>query len=523
MSLPVSGNSAPVGLKIVAGFVTALVLVLISYLVIRAFSGDLGTIGDLVLRRRNLVLLWNTVSLAVGVLMVTTLLAVPYAWLTSRCDIRFKGLFTIAGALPLAMPAYVLAYAWLSLGGDYGILFKEFGWRLPRMSGYFGSLVAIGSYTFPYMYLNLRAAMLAADPALEESGRSLGVSRTRLFYRVILPQLRPAWLAAAILVMLHVFSDFGAVSLMRFETYSYAIYLQYVASFDRIYAAWLALLLIGLTGAVLYLESRALTGFSQHRISPGNKRAPLMNSLGMWGIPSYTFMALTIGLTVMVPLATLITWIVQSTAPQSWPVLLKSTVNALGIAVPTGLICCALAVPLAVFGVRHPGAFPKISERIVYLAYAMPSLALALAFIFVTLRTIPVLYQTTTLLVIALVVHFLAEAIGPIRTALYQSSPRLEEASRALGLGPMRTFFKVTFPVIKTGVGAGLLLIVLSVLKELPLTFLLAPAGFETLATNVWTFASEARFAAAAPFSIAIVLFSALLVRLLIVRSIKIQ
>jgi iron(III) transport system permease protein len=139
--------------------------------------------------------------------------------------------------------------------------------------------------------------------------------------------------------------------------------------------------------------------------------------------------------------------------------------------------------------------------------------------VFFTLRTVPVLYQTLALLVVAYALHFLAEAIGPIRTALYQAPPRLEEAARTLGRSPLGAFFAATFPLLRKGVLVSIALVFLSAMKELPLTFLLSPVGFDALALKVWGYANEALFAGAAPFALAIMGVSAAFVGLLLLRE----
>jgi iron(III) transport system permease protein len=155
-------------------------------------------------------------------------------------------------------------------------------------------------------------------------------------------------------------------------------------------------------------------------------------------------------------------------------------------------------------------------ERLAYLGYALPPLALALAYIFFSLGTLPVLYQTMALLVFAYTLHFLAEAIGPIRTALYQISPNVEEAARSLGRSPLRAFGSTTLPLIRTGLVVSVTFVFLSAIKELPLTVLLSPPGFETLSTNVWGFASEGLYGRAAPYALAIVCLSTLFVAVLL-------
>ena len=499
-------------------FVVLGVLIPGLYLVLRAFEAEPARLWDLVVRMRTLRLLWNTVLLTIGVLAGSTVLAFPMAWLTARTDLRGKRLFTLLGVLPLAVPGYVMAYVLLATTGSYGTLAQVAGITIPRLSGYTGALIALSLYTFPYLFLNLRTALLDLDPALEESARALGYNRRQVFWYVILPQLRPGFLAGSLLIGLHVLGDFGVVSLMRFETFSYALYLQYAASYDRIYAAWLALMLLVLTIAVLFLEARLLRGLLLHRTGSGTSRQAAPVKLGWWRVPSYLFVGGVAVTSVGVPVLTVSYWMTQGSGA-SWSALGSALGASVSASLPAALLAGALALPLAYLSVRRPSRLSKSVERIAYFGYATPPLAFALALIFFTLRTAPPLYQTLALLVVAYALHFLAEAIGPIRTALYQAPPRLEEAARSLGRSPLGAFFSATFPLLRKGLLVSVAFVFLSAMKELPITFLLSPIGFETLALEVWSFANEALFDRAAPFALTIMAFSAAFVGLLLMRE----
>ncbi|GEM87785.1 ABC transporter permease [Meiothermus granaticius] len=497
------------------------VLLPLLYLLLRALEADPQTLGELLLRGRNLYLLGNTLWLTLGVLAGTTLLALPLAWLTTRSDLRGKRFLALLLTLPLAIPGYVGAFALLGASGPNGLIHTLSGIPWPRPSGYWGALGVLVLFTYPYLFLNLRAALLGLDPSLEEAAQSLGYRRPEVFLRVVLPQLRPALYAGWLLVGLHVLGDFGVVSLMRFETFSYAIYLQYTASFDRIYAAWLSLMLLALTGSLLLLEARLLRGLTLNRVGLGSARKQRSSALGGWRWPALGLVGLTLGAGLIVPLSTILYWVVRWPGDyrQALEGVAQSLEHSAMASAPAALVAALLALPLAYIGVRFPSGFSRVLERTAYLGYAVPPLAFALALIFFSLRGLPFLYQTLGLLVLAYALHFLAEAIGPIRSALYQASPRLEEAARSLGYGPLKAFAKSSLPLIQRGVLASLALVFLSSLKELPLTFLLAPVGFDTLATRIWGYTAEAMFAEAAPYATLIVLFSALLVGLLLAQE----
>ena len=496
------------------------VLIPLAYLLVRAAQADLDVLYGLVVRMRTVELLWNTVALTGGVLIGTTLLAFPLAWLTTRTTLPGTRVITWLGVLPLAIPGYVMAYALLGATGSQGVLSQTVGFSIDRLHGYWGAWTALSLGTFPYLFLNLRTALLGLDPAVEESAQALGYPRAQVFARVVLPQLRPAFLAGGLLVGLHVLGDFGVVSLMRFETFSYALYLQYTASYDRIYAACLALMLLALTIAVLVLEARLLKGLLYHRTGTGTGRPAAPVSLGAWTGPAFAVVAFIALTSVVIPAGTVMYWMgsaTQSGVP--WGALGAALWDSFSASAPAAFLAAALALPVAYLSVRMPSQLTAGLERIAYLGYATPPLAFALALIVFTLQAAPVAYQTLALLVVAYALHFMAEAVGPIRSALYQAPPNVEEAARSLGRTPLQAFVSVTLPLVRPGLVVSVAFVFLSAMKELPITFLLSPLGFDPLAINVWSYANEAMFASAAPYALAIMGFSALFVGLLLVRE----
>ena len=502
-----TGRGVPPALLGVAGLTALLVLLPLTYLILRALEADGQNLREIVFRVRTLELLGNTLALTAGVLVGSSLLALPLAWLLARTNLPAKRLIVLLGVLPLAVPGYVGAFAMLGATGPNGVIHVLTGIDFPRPVGYWGAVGVLSLFSFPYLFLNVWAALRGLDPNLEEVARSLGHSRLRVFSSVILPQLRPALYAGGLMIALHVLGDFGVVSLVRFETFSAAIYTQYTASFDRVYAAWLSLMLLGLTIATLVLEARLLRHVRLSRIGSGAARRQTMIRLGAWSWPSLAFV-LALGVASLgVPVLTVSYWLgrgqLSNTALEG---LGEALLNSITAAAPAALLCALLALPLAYLGVRFPNPSLKWLERVAYLGNASPPLALALALVFFTLRSVPFLYQTLALLVISYAIHFLAEAIGPIRSALYQAPPKLEEAARGLGFSPIQAFMRVTLPLIQRGLFSSLALVFVSSLKELPISMLLSPIGFDTLAKRIFGFTNEAMFAEAAPYALTIML-----------------
>ena len=518
--MPTTGRSAPLGLVLFAVLITLSMLIPLVYLAVRALEADASSLSEIVFRARNLVLIGNTLLLAATVLLIATLIALPTAWLTARARLPLTRFWVVLATLPLAVPGYIGAFALLAASGSGGTL-ELIGWSLPRPSGFWGATAILALYTAPYLFVNLHSALQNTDPALEEAGRSLGFSRWQGFWRVGVAQLRPAWLAGALLIVLHVLGDFGVVSLMRFETFSYAIYSQYISSLDRVYAAWLGLILVVITVCILLIEGQAMRRIHLARNAKNSRPASLV-SLGGWTILALLPVAIYAAVAVLLPVVTAIHWMIREpmTAFYSpWSELARATLDTLAAAVPAAALCGICALPLAYLTVRHQGWLSSLLAQSSYLGYATPPLALALALIFVTLRLVPDLYQTLTLLILAYTLHFLAEAIGPIRSQLHQIPVRLEEAGRSLGLSGFTVLWRVLMPLLTRGVLAGMALAFLSAAKELPLTTLLAPPGFESLAKNVYGYTSEAMFGKAAPHALALIIVSSAMIGLVLPRN----
>jgi len=485
------------------------------FLFVQALQADPQQLRDWVLRPRTLRLLGNTLLLSAGVGVLTTLMAAPLAWLTTHADLPGRRWWTLTGVLPLAIPGYLMAYTLLGLGGYTGLIaaLTPFD-QVPRLAGYPGALLALSLANFPYLYLPLRTGLLRLDPALEETARSLGASPTEVFRRITLPQLVPAYAGGLLLVLLHVIGDFGVVSLMRYETLSYSLY---ASLFSRGYAAVMGLLLVALACLLLLADARLIAVLRLDRTGSGAGRLRQPVPLGRLRVPALCWLGIVTLLSLGLPLLSLAFWSLK--AP--WWSLLVDLFRALGASLsgslPAALLTPLLGLLLAWLARRHPSGTSRWLERGAFLGYATPPLAFALGWAILALR-VPALglYQSLPLLVLAYSLHFLAEAIGPLRTSLQLASPRLEEASRALGWGPVPTFRRVTLPLLSGGLIASAALVFLSCMKELPLTMVLAPLGHHTLAYNLYDRTSEADFAAGAPYALAILLFAVAFVGLLL-------
>jgi len=496
------------------------VLIPLCFLLVAAFTGDGAALRETVLRPRTFAVVGRTLGLAAAVLAATAALALPAAFLVVRTNLRFRRLLSVLLVLPLAVPGYLLAFALLSVGGRYGAAARLTGFELPRLQGFTGSLIALTLYNFPYLFLTFRTALRRLDPTLHEAARVLGHGPWRAFRAAELPQLRPAFLAGGLIVVLHVLGDFGVVSLMRYETFSVLLYGS--LSFAPAYAAWIALMMLGTAGGFIVLEVVLLRGRRFDPATPGPGRLPRPVSLGIGGLPALLAVLLFLVIAVGLPLATSVYWAFQPVLDFVNRGLTKPALASLSVSLPAALFATALAVPIARLVVQRRCATGSTGmsqglERLAYAGYATPGLAfgLALTAMALTLDRLFVsagetlLYQSLSLMIYAYVLHFLAEAIGPVRTAFQQINPRLEEAARTQGRRRVAAFRTVTLPLIRSGLAASAALVFLSAMKELPLAVLLRPAGYDTLAFNLWDLTSEGLYAEAAPFALVILALSA--------------
>jgi iron(III) transport system permease protein len=492
------------------------------YLVIRARQVGLGPAADLVLTTRTLQLLARSVGLAAAVTATAVLIGVPVGWLTARTDLPGRRLFTVLTALPLAVPSYVAALAVVATFGPRGTIARWLGPlgvdRLSEVYGFPGAWLALSLATFPYVTLTVRGALRRLDPALEEVSRSLGAGPWETFLRVTLPQMAPAAAAGALLAALYTLADFGAVSLMRYDTFTRSIYVQYKGSLDHSAAAVFALVLVAVSLAVVAVEARVRA--RSRVVSARTAREPRPVPLGRWRVPAAVGLGLVVVLGLVLPVATLVTWLVVGAREG---IDLADTLRAAAHSTQaSGLGALAAVVaawPVALLSARHPGRLSRWTERAAYAGYALPGLVVALSLVFFGARVAAPLYQTVAMLVLAYLVLFLPQGVGAVRSTIAQVSPRLEEASRSLGAGRLRTTWRVLVPLVRPGAAAAFALVFLTAMKELPAALLLGPTGWDTLATRVWASTSEGFLARAAAPALLLILVSSLPLAFLALRD----
>lgn len=475
--------------------VAGLALLPLGYVLWYAASLGPGELRDLLIRPRIGELLANTLGLLVGVMAASVALGTACAWLVERTDVPFKSLWHVLFAAPLAVPAFVNSYGWVSLTHS--------------VQSYLGAVLIVTLSYFPLVYLPMVAALRGLDPAHEEVAYSLGRSRLSVFRSVVLPGARPALLGGALLVGLHVLAEFGALQMLRFPTFTTAIYDHYRSAFNSAPANVLACVLVLGCLVLLMAELRMRGEIALWRVGRGSARPVEPMTLGRVKPLALAGMSAVVVVALGVPLASLTRWLVVGSST-AFPVgeLAAAAATTLGLALGAALLATAMALPVAWLAVRHRGVLANVIERCTFAAHALPGIVVALALVAISIRTVRPLYQTLPLLLIGYAILFLPRALVSIRGSLSQAPPLLDDVARSLGSGRIKAFWRVTMPLIGPGVGAGAALVFLAVSTELTATLLLAPLGTSTLATEFWSDSSSVRYGAAAPYALLLILIS---------------
>lgn len=499
-------DSLPLAPTVASAAVAAAVLLPLVWLVKTSVEVGLDEALSLLTRPQTFEVFVNSALLVTAVTAASVLVGVPLAYLTVRTDLPFKKFWTVAVSLPLVIPSYIGAFAFVSAFGPRGAfqrLLAPLGVEsLPQIYGFVGASLVLTLYTYPYVYITTRAALKSMDTTLIDAARTLDHTRWEAFKRVTAPQIRPAVAAGALLVALYALSDFGTPAIMRFDAFTRVIYVEF-NSFNRNLASLLSLQLVGVTFLILALESRVRGDQPLHSGRQGGRTSDVAR-LGLWKLPALGFCATISGLALAVPIGILLTWFGRGTAATGGALGfdLAFVLNSVGVSTAAAVVATLAGLPVAFLAARHRSTLSDVFERATYVGYAVPGVVLGLALVYVGTQLeiggeVP-LYQTIYLLVFAYIVRFLPQAVGSMRASFLRVNPALPEAARTLGRTSAGAFREVTMPLIAPGVVGGAALVFLTTMKELPATLLLSPPGFKTLVTQVWAAYEQGYFGQAA-------------------------
>lgn len=495
MSRRVTASVRP--LVVAASAAAAIALVPLAYLVVRVSEAGPAQVLAGLMRERTWQTTATSLALAAAVVVCCLIIGLPMAWILARTNLPRAGVWLVIASLPLAIPSYVAAYAWLA--------------QFPGMHGFWAATLILTLVSLPYVVLPVAASLRSIDPALEEAARSLGRGPTRAVIEATLPQAWPAAAAGSLLVALYVLSDFGAVALFRVDAFSRVIYATYRASFDRTGAAVLALVLVALAAILVLAERRVRGRGLRYRVSSGAARRPNLVRLPVPGLIAALGLMTTVAIAAIgVPIASLLLRMIQgSRRPLDPAELVNALMASAGVALLGALIAVALALPVAALAARSRSRATTAIETAAYAGHALPGVVVGLALVFLTLGVLPMAYQTLATLAFAYAVLFMPKSIGSSRAAIASVPPVIEQTARSLGRSAVSAWSATTARLAWPGIAAGGLLVLLTAMKELPATLMLRPTGLDTLATELWSRTEVAAYGAAAPYALALIALAA--------------
>ena len=497
-----------IALVLSSALVALLVVTPMLWIVREATTVDLARAYGLMFSSQTAVITVNSLVLMALVTLFSILLGVPLAMLTTRTDLPYPRVWTVVAALPLVIPSYIGAIAFVSMFGSGGEIDTLFGMTIPRIDGIPGAVFIITLYTYPYVFLTTRAALLSMDTSLVDAARTLNAGRWEAFRRVTLPQIRPGIAAGALLAALYAVSDFGTPAFMQARVFTSTIYWEF-GGFAVEYAALLALQLVAIVAVILVIEA----GIGRDEDASGGSSRGDVVRLGRWKWPAMGFVATLGTVTLVVPIGIFLNWLFRSRGDpiESLQFQPEFAMNSVYLALLAAMVACLFALPVAYYSGQTNSLFSRILERATYIGFAVPGIVIGLALVFLGTRTLPSLYREgVLLLVFAYVVRFLPQAVGTVRSSVLQIDDSTIEAARTLNVGRIETFRRVTLPMIAPGVVAGAVLVFLTTMKELPMTLMLQPIGMDTLVIIIWDAQAALAYRYAAIPALLLVLISGL-------------
>lgn len=456
---------------------------------------ELGPEGirAIIVRPRTLELLITTGFVVVGVGILTLILGIGTATIVSRVALPAPSLWWIVLALPVAVPSYVAAFALVALR--------------PGTHGVAATIAVISLSTYPYVTLATLAAYRRADHAAADVARSLGASPVRAFITVTLPQILPAASAGGLLCVLYALSDYAAPALLRTQTLTVGVYGLFSGSLNRGHAGALGLVLVVVALLFISFEQWARRRSDRSKAAIVVRRVPKV-ALSPWQTTGLAALVLLpVFAVVVVPVGTLLLRLMSGTRyAQDVPDLIAAAGTTLALGALTALIATLAALPIAALSARFPRPWVRVTEGVSFLGQALPSVIIALAVVFMSLRLTPALYQTLPALIFAYVLVFVPKSIGSSRAAIQQVSVRLPEVAQVLGRRPSNAWWTITARHAWPGIGAGAVFVMAGAMKEVPMTLMIRPIGVDTLATELWAKTSIDAYTAGAPAALALIL-----------------
>jgi iron(III) transport system permease protein len=491
----------PAGLVAVSSLIAAVLALPLVFLLIEARGAGLANVTQLMFRPLTWTLLWNTVRLTIVVTAICAVIGTGAAWCVERTDLPGRRVWAVLVVVPLAIPDFVVSFGWNSLWSS--------------VQGFGGAVLVMSLAVYPLVYLPVAASLRGADPAQEEVARSLGTGRLRTFARITLGQARGAILGGCLLVALVLLAEYGAFEILGYRTFTTEIFTEFneMDSFAAACALSLVLVLLSLLvlGGEGFLRGRGRVS----RSGPlAQRRAPPLR-LGRARGPVLACFAVLVLLALGVPVGASLYWMAAGGPPaiaggSSVP-LLDAAGHTAEYGAAAAAVATALALPVALLAVRHPGRVRQFLERSTYLVLAMPGVVIAFALSYFTeIYGLEFLNGTSLLLIGCYAIMFFPLALVGVKASVARAPASLDEMARSLGQRRLAVLWRVTLRLAGPGLVAAFCLVFLSVVTELTATLLLIPTGAQTLATQFWAYETNLSYGQAAPFALVMIAVAAI-------------
>jgi iron(III) transport system permease protein len=472
-----------------SALIAIFLLLPLGYLFVQVYQDGWSQLEPILIRPLTATLLRNTVLLTVIVTIACAIVGTAVAWVVERTDLPARRAFALVAVLPIAVPRFVLGSEWAS--------------AFPQVHGLWGASLVMTLALYPLVYLPVAAGFRSADPGTEEMANGLGLSRTAVFVRVTLRQVRPVLLGGCLLVALAVLAEYGAFEALRFQTFTTEIFSQFTDGFDTAAACALSLVLV-VAGLLLICGEAVATGPGPlFRVGSPVARVARRHHLRWAGIPAFIGLTALVVLALGVPIGTIVYWMVvnqTSTLPAASS-LGSAALQSVAYSALAAVLATVLAVPVAWSALRYRSRLTVLIERGTFFVHGLPGLVIGLGLVFLSVRYVFAIYQQWELLVVAYTIIFFPLSLVAVRASIASAPVGLEEIGSSLGRGRLVVAARITVPLIAPGLAAAFCLVFIFAITELTATLLLLPVDAHTLATQFWAYENNASDSAAAPYA----------------------
>tara|TARA_Y100001936_G_scaffold247419_1_gene293177 strand:- start:2473 stop:4161 length:1689 start_codon:yes stop_codon:yes gene_type:complete len=515
------------GWRYIPFFVALLVLIPVGTIMFSLIS-PVGEVWQHLIETTLSRLLLNSFWVALGVAVGSSILGISLAWFTAVCDFPGRNIFSWGLLLPLSFPAYVLAFVILGIFDFTGPvqtslrswLENELMW-FPSIRSRAGVIIVMTLAFYPYVYLLARNAFLTQGKRSLEAAQSLGLNYTQGFFKVALPMARPWIVSGILLVIMETLADFGTVSIFNYDTFTTAIYKAWFSMFSLSAASQLASLLIIIIFILIIIEQKFRLRIRYAEIK-GSSNMPPIVLVGWRSWLVSGFASVTLFFAFLLPITQLFIWAAHTFTEEFNFRYLEFLWHSLTLSAVSSLLICIISI-LMVYSIRcYPDKISRIAVRIATIGYALPGVILAVG-IYIPLawvdswfgQTIKQLFSieigfffrgTFIVMLIAYMTRFMAVGYNSIDSAMQRVTSSIDEASMVLGVSGWSMLKKVHLPILKSGVFTAAALVFVDVMKEMPITLMTRPFGWDTLAVRIFEMTSEGEWEQAALPAVALVL-----------------